>query len=135
MTRINLVPPSELYDQHLIAEYREITMVPASLKRTLASKRGYRDEMVPKAFTLNRGHVSFFYNKGLYLDKRYQEIKEEMTRRGFYNDPDRRFPKEVFPPELFNDWTPDADALALIRERIALRVSQRPGWYRMTPHK
>ena len=30
MTRINIVEPSELTDQHLIAEYREITMVPGS---------------------------------------------------------------------------------------------------------
>ena len=40
MTRINIIPPRELYDQHLIAEYREMLMVPASLKRTLASKAG-----------------------------------------------------------------------------------------------
>ncbi len=28
MTRINLVPPSELCDQHLLAEYRELTRIP-----------------------------------------------------------------------------------------------------------
>ena len=62
MTRINLVEPSELTDQHLIAEYREITMVPGSLKRTLVSKSGYQEKKVPKKFTLNGGHVYFFYN-------------------------------------------------------------------------
>ncbi len=40
MTRINIIPVKELYDQHLIAEYREITMVPAALNRTLRSKNG-----------------------------------------------------------------------------------------------
>ena len=40
LTRINLVEPSELTDQHLIAEYREIFMVGGSLKRTLVSKSG-----------------------------------------------------------------------------------------------
>ena len=64
MTRINIVEPSELTDQHLIAEYREITMVPGSLKRTLVSKIGYQEKRVPKKFTLNGGHVYFFYNKG-----------------------------------------------------------------------
>ncbi len=44
MTRINIIPVSELADQHLIAEYREITMVPAALKRTLRSKVGLRKE-------------------------------------------------------------------------------------------
>ena len=37
MTTINIIPVSELTDQHLIAEYREITMVPAALTRTLNS--------------------------------------------------------------------------------------------------
>ena len=64
MTRINLVEPSELTDQHLIAEYREIFMVGGSLKRTLVSKVGYREDRVPKRYTLNTGHVYFFYNKG-----------------------------------------------------------------------
>ena len=46
MTRINIIEPSELTDQHLIAEYREITMVPGSLKRTLVSKSGYQEKKV-----------------------------------------------------------------------------------------
>ena len=53
MTRINIIPPRELYDQHLIAEYREMLMVPASLKRTLASKAGLQLHKIPKTFTLN----------------------------------------------------------------------------------
>ena len=69
MTRINIVPVKELMDQHLIAEYREITMVPASLSRTLASKKGLDYSKIPKNYTLNRGHVYFFYDKGLYLSK------------------------------------------------------------------
>jgi deoxyribonuclease (pyrimidine dimer) len=134
MTRINLVPPSELYDQHLIAEYREIFMVPASLKRTFASKKGFRQSMIPTSFTLNRGHVSFFYDKGLYLENRYRDIKEEMRLRGMYTDPSRIFPSVVFPPSLYRDWKPSENDLSIIRERITLRISQRPGWYRKTPY-
>ena len=74
MTRINIINPLELYDQHLIAEYREILMIASSLKRTLASKSGYKESKVPKRYTLNKGHVYFFYNKGLYLHKRYDSI-------------------------------------------------------------
>ena len=40
MTRINIIGVSQLSDQHLIAEYREITMVPAALMRTLKSNIG-----------------------------------------------------------------------------------------------
>ena len=46
MTRINIISPSELTDQHLIAEYREIFMVAGSLKRTLISKSGFVESKV-----------------------------------------------------------------------------------------
>jgi len=81
MTRINLVNPSELQDQHLIAEYREITMIPAALNRTLNSKIGLRREKISKKYTLNSGHVYFFYDKGKYLYNRYQDIITEMKNR------------------------------------------------------
>ena len=82
MTRINIITPSELYDQHLIAEYREIFMVAGSLKRTLASKAGYIESNVPKHYTLNTGHVYFFYNKGFYLHKRFQRTKSICPSNG-----------------------------------------------------
>ena len=133
MTRINIIPPRELYDQHLIAEYREMLMVPASLKRTLASKAGLQLNRIPKTFTLNTGHVYFFYDKGLYLDKRYQSLINEMCARGFNPDTTRVFPTEVFKQNnLYNDWTPTPAEQLLIRQRITERVNQRPGWYRKT---
>ena len=135
MTRINIIPVCELTDQHLIAEYREITMVPAALKRTLNSKVGLRYEKISKEFTLNAGHVYFFYNKGLYLNNRYQEIIEEMKLRGFNPDPNRKFPKEVFPKELYNDWMPSLNEQKIIRQRIEEKINMKPDWYRMTKHK
>jgi deoxyribonuclease (pyrimidine dimer) len=64
MTRINIIPVEEFMDQHLSAEYRKITMVPASLTRTLLSKTGLDYKKIPKSYTLNKGHVYFFYDKG-----------------------------------------------------------------------
>ena len=96
MTRINIIEPSELTDQHLIAEYREIFMVGGSLRRTLKSKSGYMESKVPKKFTLNNGHVYFFYNKGKYLHNRYLQLIEEMKQRGFNPDSSREFPTDVF---------------------------------------
>ncbi len=61
-------------DQHLIAEYREITMVPGMLKRTLRSKNGVDRSRIKKSYTLNGGNVYFFYDKGKYVDKRYYEL-------------------------------------------------------------
>ena len=131
MTRINIVPPGELYDQHLIAEYREITMVPAALNRTLKSKSGLDKSKISKGYTLNKGHVYFFYDKGEYLDKRYNDIVKEMKRRGFKPDPKRKFPKEIFiKNDLYYDWMPKSEELKVIRQRIESKIKERPGWYR-----
>ena len=132
MTRINIIPTSELTDQHLIAEYREITMVPGSLKRTLNSKVGLRREKISKQYTLNTGHVYFFYDKGRYFNNRYKEIVYEMKGRGFNPDPTRRFPKEVFPKELYNDWMPSLDEQKVVRQRIQEKINMKPDWYRKT---
>jgi deoxyribonuclease (pyrimidine dimer) len=69
MIRINIIPVAELMDQHLIAEYREITMVPVSFTRTLSSKTGLDYRKIPKSYILNKGHVYFFYDKGFYLSQ------------------------------------------------------------------
>ena len=133
MTRINIVEPSELTDQHLIAEYREILMVAGSLKRTLASKEGYQESKVPINYKLNTGHVYFFYNKGKYLHKRYDELIREMMDRGFSPSEDRPFPFSVFSDNgLYNDWTPTIEDYEVIRQRIAERIAMKPEWYRKT---
>jgi len=133
MTRINLVNPSELTDQHLIAEYREIFMVGGSLNRTLNSKVGYREDRVPKKYTLNTGHVYFFYNKGAYLHKRYHELIDEMKKRGFQPDSTRVFPTSVFKDNgLYNDWMPTMEDYTIIRQRISEKIAMKPNWYRKT---
>lgn len=143
MTRINLVPPDELMDQHLFAEFREIKMVPKSLNRSLVAlgKRhilstDIRRELlrkVPSAFTLNTGHVSFFYDKGLYLRQRYAALREELRRRGInFNEGSELDPDGVYGahPYLCNAYEPTPEALAIIRERIAEKIALRPHWYR-----
>jgi len=133
LTRINIITPSELTDQHLIAEYREIFMVAGSLNRTLRSKVGYIESKVPKRYTLNSGHVYFFYNKGKYLDDRYDELITEMKLRGFNPDNDRKFPRKIFIDNtLYNDWTPTIEDQKIIRQRIAERINSKPDWYRKT---
>ena len=132
MTRINLVPVDELMDQHLIAEYREITMVPGSLKRTLVSKGGYNPNKVKNEFTLNGGHVYFFYNKGKYLSNRYDELRKEMKSRGMNPDSSRVFKREQWPDELWNDWIPRVEDYEIIRQRIEEKIRMKPDWYRRT---
>lgn len=136
MTRINLVDPSELSDQHLVAEYREIFMVGSSLQRSLKSKNWDKTlANIPKKYTLNKGHVTFFYNKGKYLYKRYKLLIEEMKNRGMNPDSERKFKTEQWPDELFNDWEPEPDDYKVIRARIKEKIEMKPDWYRFTKNK
>ena len=108
-------------------------MVGSALQRTLASKN--RDKSlssIPEKFTLNTGHVKFFYNKGEYLHKRYDAIVQEMKRRGMNPDPERKFKREQWPDELYNDWDPNDQELSIVRQRIQERIDAKPDWYRWT---
>lgn len=131
MTRINVVDPSELYDQHLVAEYRELFMVGSALQRSLKSPNWSMNK-IPRNFTLNKGHVLFFYNKGKYLHKRYLSLVEEMKRRGMKPDPSRTFKREQWPDDMYLDWTPSMVDEDIVRARIAERVASKPNWYRKT---
>lgn len=139
MTRLNLIPPSELMDQHLFAEWREIKMVPRSLLRSLDA-RGFEAVLkgIPKQFTLNTGHVSFFYDKSIYLRRRYDELTAELLDRGVNFDREAVLDKmDVFSAlgaHFHNDYEPTPEAFAIIRERIAQRIAERPNWYRMRGH-
>jgi len=133
LTRINLINPSELSDQHLIAEYREIFMIGSALQRSMRSSRwAQTKELLPKEFTLNSGHVKFFYNKGKYLHKRYLRLVIEMKKEGMNPNQNRKFKQDQWPCELYNDWTPKAKDIELIRERIEQKISQKPNWYKWT---
>lgn len=133
MTRINLVNPIELSDQHLVAEYREIFMVGSALQRSLKSANWNNTKStLPEKFTLNKGHVKFFYNKGKYLHKRYLSLVKEMNSRGMKPDPNRKFKIAQWPDDLYNDWKPTAKDLKIIRHRLKQKISQKPKWYRWT---
>jgi deoxyribonuclease (pyrimidine dimer) len=134
MTRINLVHPLGLADQHLFAEWREIKMVPAALRRSLRTRK-ISDILsgIPGRYTLNKGHVTFFFNKMLFLHDRYVALTEELRIRGYdlaLHDPDFIFFKDI--PAVFKTVTwaqTHTDCLVNI-ERILLRISEKPTWYK-----
>ncbi len=133
MTRINLVHPSELYDQHLMAEFREIQHIPMSLQRSLHKKAGFDKDEIPREFTLNSGHVKFFYDKGLYLAKRFDTIKQELFLRKFTIQ-DKLFKLDHFPEDFQNSWIPSEHDIQVIRERIAEKLAMKPHWYKKTQY-
>lgn len=134
MTRINVIDPTQLTDQHLMAEYRELPMVMGSLRRSLIAKNGMPE---PGAeYTLNKGHVKFFYNKGGWLKRRYAALIVELIERGFQLDPARKADFTVFHDNaLDGGWTPDQAALEINRARIRERIEAKPSWYRYHGHK
>lgn len=132
MTRINSdLDPKMLKRMHLIAELREITMVPASLRRSLKTKSPKEVlRSIPKNFTLNAGHVKFFYNKMAFLQRRFDKLADEMERRGYTPDRSRKVAFDNFDNIWYGEWqsTPADDAV--VTERINLRISQKPHLYK-----
>ena len=126
MTRINLVPPQELCDQHLLAEHRELTRIPNAIARNAYSLAGQ-----PEDYKLGSGHVRFFFNKLLFLKNCHVELHRECLARGF--NVQNRWPQHLpDSADLWQDYTPTATALALNRARIAERMPAKP---RFTPHR
>lgn len=116
MTRINVIPPEELTDQHLLAEYRE-------LPRVFALSRNARPSNLvstPPTYTLGTGHVRFFYPRTGFLARRQRGLILELLDRG-YALTHREAPEPV--PGLDQDWTPDAEArhvnLVRLRDKLA----------------
>ena len=117
MTRINVgVDPSELNTKMLIAEHREIKRIPNTIKSGKA-KIGN----IPSQFTLGTGHVKFFYNKILYLKKRYLYIYQECIRREF-NVTDYSNSFCDIPDNLMNDYIPSIRDRNIVLARIKERV-------------
>jgi len=133
VTRINIVPVAELTNAHLAAEYRELPRV-----SNLAWKWQERldDQIVhnvyrelsdnchiPEQYTLGKGHVKFFYNKGAYLKNRFEnEIVPELRKRGYSLSYTKY---RMHPDGLNDDWMPDEEAMAINRARINERLNSK----------
>jgi deoxyribonuclease (pyrimidine dimer) len=132
MTRINSnVDPKKLMDQHLMAEYRELPMVLASLRRSLKTQ-SEREVLkkIPPRFTLNKGHVLFFYNKLTFLRNRYDRLVNELHNRGYNLDQNRTLDLSGIPSTFFNDWTATPADDAVLEQRIKEKIAMKPSWYK-----
>jgi deoxyribonuclease (pyrimidine dimer) len=135
--RINIIPPIELMDQHLMAEIREIKMLPKSLVRSLKSKNGVNWDNLPKEYTMGKGHGKFFYNKLHFIENRFYDLLNEAKKRGFnLSDKtkslyDKNYDyTEVIKSVMQCNFTPTPAALEVNRKRIKQRISERPEFYR-----
>lgn len=113
MTRVNTgIDPRELPYQLLLAEHREIKRIPNTIKSGRAIIAG-----IPDTFRLNKGHVKFFYNKILYLKKRYIKIHELCLSKN-YAVTDFSDCFEGIPEEFMNDYVETPNDRILLIERI-----------------
>lgn len=122
MTRINIgIPPRLLSDKHLLAEHREIKRIPNHLRKYgLACTKN-----IPKEFTLGKGHVLFFIDKGKYTMTRYVSIFEECVNRGFrvesYIKAWEIYMDSYMMSTLFNDYKPTKKDITIIAQRLELK--------------
>lgn len=125
MTRINVVSPAELCDQHLLAEHRELTRIP----NDIVKRHGDVPLSSETAYLLGAGHVTFFRNKLKFLKERYDALHQECLARGFnvvYKWPDKASEYET----LWQDYVVTDSDVLLNQKRIQERMPKNP---RFTP--
>lgn len=126
MTRLNLIEPEHLTNRHLIAEYKEITQF-IHLVRPLKPGEGNQ-------YTLNKGHCTFFYNKGPYLIERFEKLRDECEKRGFNIDPVKfqeriNRIKQSYQTVPNIEYTPSPQDYRLVIDRIIERINSKPHLY------
>lgn len=127
MTRINLVNPVDLTDQHLIAEYREISRLPKFLKKSIASSKG--NLKIPSEYIFGTGHVTFFYDKLGFIKNRHDSLKIEGAKRGFNLDA-ITISLEDIDAIYCNDFAPSAKDISRSKSRILEKLMMKPSWYK-----
>ncbi len=130
MTRINLTLVSELADQHLMAEYRELPRVFGAVRKHVQNGKKLKDFKISSVFILGTGHVTFFYDKLEFLRKRQIDLIAECLKRGFKIQDTTVQDISDIPVEFRNDYVPTPDALKISQARLDEKIAQRPQWYK-----
>jgi len=120
MTRINVVPPSELCRQHLVAEYRELPRIFTLARNALDRGEKPDDKRNPVSYTLGTGHCRFFYSRLGWLHDRHQQLVNEMLNRGY--QPTIFLDPVDMPSNWMKPWKPSAADLDINRQRILARM-------------
>lgn len=124
MTRINVVPVESIHYKHLIGEYRELPRVFTLARNAQREVLSGRKKLPPR-YTLGTGHVLFFYDKLGYCHKRYQDLAEEMFKRGYNPSPVPS--KDLLAgidKKMLNSYIPTPEAIKENQERINQRLKE-----------
>lgn len=132
MTRINLVPASELADQHLLAEYRELPRVFGAVRKHVQSDKQVKDFKILGWYILGKGHVTFFYDKLNFLVKRHNEIVNECLRRDIAIKNTSTNDISDLPVGWCGDYLPSVSEIEVSKERLIEKYNMKPLWYKFT---
>ena len=124
MTRINVVPPSELSQLHLIAEYRELPRIFGMVRKYQSMGKRPCDIDIPPVYTLGTGHMKFFCDKLAWLAARQQSLINEMLRRGYRPNFSADNLLDGIDSEWIGDYVVTVDALVINRARIEERMKK-----------
>lgn len=133
MTRINLVDPKILTDQHLFTEYRELPRILNNVRNAISSGKTWTKHYAknaPRDFVLGTGHMVFFYNRIGFLLKRHQLIVDECIRRGINISHTDGLDASDIPDAWKNDYNPTASGIELSKQRLNEKIMMKPDWYR-----
>ena len=130
MTRINLEPVSELSDQHLIAEYRELPRIFNLVLNAQYKGKYPLDFKISDTYLLGTGHVTFFYDKLIFLQRRLKEITEECIKRKFNIANKNDYSLALFNKEWLNDYIPTLKEIEISRKRIQEKLNSHPKFYK-----
>ena len=126
MTRINSsIDPKRLTDEHLMAEHREIKRMVSTYLKRCSMKDGFSN--LPPSFTLGKGHVLFFVDKGKFTFNRYLSLYNECLDRGF-NITDYSANWRDYKTH-FNNYKPTIEEHGLLLHRIIERIIDSPKEY------
>lgn len=126
MTRINAgLNPKYFTDEQLLAEHREIKRIPWFLSRALYNSCEQTIlNSIPKKFSLQEGHIKFFYDKQTFLLRRYKLIYNECLSRGFnVTDLSGSWDKVISLDDRFwQDWEPSHQDNVQVARRMQKKI-------------
>lgn len=126
MTRINVVPVECLTDKHLLAEFYEITR-PFNKVIKRINNNTMSEVVIPSKYCLGKGHETFFFDKLLWLYKRYHALFKELCKREFNVNSALFFEVihdigvRLVDTKYWNDWNPTPEDMYLNMARLCKR--------------
>lgn len=78
---------------------------------------------------MGTGHVRFFYDKLLFLQKRHQALVKEAQKRGFKLSKTEKISLDDFPSAYCQDFSPSKEDIIISQQRIQEKLKEKPDFY------